>query len=686
MEFENQSPHAPQEENWLWNATGSPREKFTASPEAEGYTVKVEESGPARAVVRVGGSYRNEAGKKIAPFWVRYTANAGETKIGVEHFFAFDGDPKTDFLRTLALRLPLKVSGAVTTTFGTQGIASFTVPQGLSEVSLYEVVPDRFYTCVPYTVDRSVPYTICGSPTIRQGKSAANTAPTVLQQGKEAAGWVRVASGKAGVTVALRDFWQLHPKELRVSPATGDLDLYLWPDKGDKVLDLRRRYEGNDDAGHYDLGWYTEQGRGVGKTHEFVLDFSGAPPRQTWASVQQPLMAVCLPQHYADTGLWGPFAPYDPERFPRLEARMEAGMEWLLRLPTLFHWDGMIDWGDTLFNGYGKSGHGQIPDKDVPQGSWVLRGYDGWINNDCSFAEGLLIYFLRTGDPRVWQRFERLTQHVMDVDTIHCSADPKNIGGGHRHDEQHWGNICTGYGTACIEAWDLYLLTGRQSAQEMGRLYADWYTEGGNWCEWPNRLGCLVRAWEATGDERYLKALAPDALNADYYVQNFHQPHFRMHATILGTAMYAAALPNDWAQKLFRSGSRRLVDESMGNGCGLNLLSIAYLQEKDPDLCDWLRRFLASYDPYGTPLVDAFDYRGDRSGRPIMPGRAADLSWDALQEMVKYPNFSVENTYGLLYMVLYQYPYVERALTQAGLTEKDRYLNDMVYRKKGWGW
>ena len=49
--------------------------------------VTVEEAGPARAVVAVRGAYRNDAGRKIAPFWVRYTANAGAAKIGVEHFF-----------------------------------------------------------------------------------------------------------------------------------------------------------------------------------------------------------------------------------------------------------------------------------------------------------------------------------------------------------------------------------------------------------------------------------------------------------------------------------------------------------------------------------------------------------------------------------------------------------------------
>ena len=745
MEFEHTAPHAPQEENWLWDAAGGPRERFVASPEShaktpreqrarsEGeaaqpgtaergsvsagmpgltagktaaaggasaktplagatagaaaaaaptrpeqpeYTVKVEEAGPARAVVVARGFYRNGA-RKIAPFWIRYTACAGEARIDVEHFFAFDGDPKTDFLRTLALRLRPISSTPLSVTFGAQSTAAFAVPKDLAEVSLHEEVPDRFYTCVPYTVDRSVPFLVEGLAGPMGPTRTYKPDWRALARGKEASGWVRVRGSRGTVTVALRDFWQLHPKEIRVAPRAGDLDILLWPERSNKVLDLRRRYEGNDDAGHYDLGWYPEMGRGVGKTHQMLLDFSGAPALQTWAAAQEPLRAFCTPQHYADTGLWGPFAVADPARFPRWEARADAGMEWLLRLPSVFHWDGMIDWGDTLFNGYEAAGHGQV--KDVPKGSWVVRGYDGWMNNDCSFAEGILLHFLRTGDLRAWHRFERMVQHVNDVDTVHCSANPRLIGGGHRHDEQHWGNIVTGYGTAGTEAAELYFFTGRQGAKEAACKTADWYL-GGDWGEWPNRVATLVRAWEATGDERYFKALAPEALEEDYYTKSLHQPFFRSHATITGMAFYAAAMPNDWARTVIRRATRRMVDESMGNGSGLNLLAIACVQEKDPELRDWLRRFLASYDCYSTPVIDAFDYK------KLMPGRAADVSFDALQQLVRTPGFSLQNCFGIAQGVLYQFPYVMRALADGGLTEKDRYLADAVYKRRGWGW
>jgi hypothetical protein len=678
MDLEHASPHAPQEENWLWDAAGGPRERFSAAPDARDYHVTVEEAGPARAVVAVRGYYRNGPGRKVAPFWVRYTAGAGEAKIVVEHFFAFDGDPQTDFLRALALRLPLKTSSPLATTFGIRGNGRFAVPAGFQEAALFEVVPDRFYTCVPYTADRAVPYRIEGSKAGPKAASpAGDAASTVLHQGVEAGGWVHLEGEGIHLTLAMRDFWQLHPKELRIAPATGDLDIYLWPERGNKVLDLRRRYKDHDDAGHYDLGWYPDEGRGVGKTHELVLDFSGAPPLQTWASAQEPLRAFASPQHYADTGLWGPFATCDPQRFPRWEARMDAGMEWLLRLPSVFHWDGMIDWGDTLFNGYEVAGHDQV--KDVPKGSWVLRGYDGWMNNECSFAGAVLLYFLRTGDLRVWRRFERMTQHVMDVDTVHCASNRRVIGGGHRHDEQHWGNYVTGYGTAAEEASQLYFFTGRQSAREMAVKYADWYLDG-DWCEWENRIGCLVWAWEVTGDPRYLKALAPEALEQDTYVKSLHRPFFRSHATILGLAHYAAVVPNDWAQTVLRRAARRMIDEDMGNGSGLNLLAIACAQTNDADLRQWLRRFLASHDPYGTPVVDAFDYK------KLMPGRAAEVDFEVLQQLVRYPGFGVQNPFGLVSNVLTQYPYAMRALGDGGLTEADRYLADSVYRRKGWGW
>jgi hypothetical protein len=83
---------------------GAPRED-SPPPGRAGFTVRIERPG-------AGGRlrpwlYRNPPVEDRAVL-VRY-GYAGE-EINVEHFFAFDGDPKTDFLRTLALRLPLKVA------------------------------------------------------------------------------------------------------------------------------------------------------------------------------------------------------------------------------------------------------------------------------------------------------------------------------------------------------------------------------------------------------------------------------------------------------------------------------------------------------------------------------------------------------------------------------------------------
>ena len=101
LEVETTPPGPPQEENWLLDAAGGPRQGYDAVVTE----ARVELANPLRAVVLVRGEYRNGAGGSLGPFWTRYTAWAGATTIGVEHFFAFDADVDEAFLRSLSLGL-----------------------------------------------------------------------------------------------------------------------------------------------------------------------------------------------------------------------------------------------------------------------------------------------------------------------------------------------------------------------------------------------------------------------------------------------------------------------------------------------------------------------------------------------------------------------------------------------------
>ena len=114
LEVETTPPGPPQEENWLLDAAGGPRQRYDAVVTE----ARVELANPLRAVVLVRGEYRDDAAGSIGPFWTRYTAWAGATTIGVEHFFAFDGDVEEAFLRSLSLGLRLAGDERLRATFG----------------------------------------------------------------------------------------------------------------------------------------------------------------------------------------------------------------------------------------------------------------------------------------------------------------------------------------------------------------------------------------------------------------------------------------------------------------------------------------------------------------------------------------------------------------------------------------
>ena len=302
---------------------------------------------------------------------------------------------------------------------------------GTDDAGLYEIGPEKIYHLAPYDQDKSVSYTVTAN-----GKEIAT--------GKEASGWARVADKRGTMELAVRDFWQMHPKELKLQREA--LTLYLWPEQGGRVLDLRRRYDEVENTYHYDLSLWPYGGEGVGVTHELVLRLgpgegtarAGTPDgtAELAARLNTPFLLECAPEYYAASGAFGNFLPADRRRFPHLEGMQEVGVAWIKRNQEQFHWDGMIDYGDTLFHGYNTPSHYGY---QTPKG-WCSRGYVGWLNDDGGLTNALFVQYLRSGDYGTFRVAENLARHSMDVDTCHyCVEEPRFVGGGHRHDQQHWG-------------------------------------------------------------------------------------------------------------------------------------------------------------------------------------------------------------------------------------------------------
>ena len=653
-EIEHTPPGPPNEENWLRDSAGGVREQFIARPDAD-YQVSVEHANGLRAVIKLSGWLTNDAGRKLIQYVIRAHACAGKSELRLVPTFVYAGKPKEDLIRAMWLRFPRAADSGATWALGgaTRHAGALA---NKAAVSLTTIGPEKIYHMAPYDQDKTVTYTVT-----HDGKETAN--------GKEAAGWARVADTSGSLELAVRDFWQMHPKQVKLQRDA--VTLYLWPEEGQKVLDLRRRYDEVENTYHYDLSLWPHGGEGVGVTHEIALRF-GKPTDDTAATLSaalsKPLLLQCNPAYLADTHAFGTFAPVDRQRFPHLEGVQEVGVAWMQRNQAQFHWDGMIDYGDTLFHGYNTPSHyGYIQPK-----GWCSRGYVGWLNDDGGLTNALFVQALRSGDYETFLTAARMARHSMDVDTCHyCAAEPRFVGGGHRHDQQHWGNGTRGYGTATHGIIDLYLLTGDERALDVALETAGYHIdpfEG----EDEDQVGGLIRVWEITGEAKY-KEGAEKWLA--WELETPHSPkwffktsgHFRMVLnTSTGFMYYLSAAPPPDAEKL-REAMLKTLDanreaymsswEDAGSYLPLTLAALTYDVSGEQRHAEALAALLQRLR---LPLKEEVP--------PDLLAQLRALPFAQLPE-VAIGKWGVNNIYGIQLSGLNAMPYVMAALAKAGMDE-----------------
>ncbi|MCC6445847.1 MAG: hypothetical protein IT210_20630 [Armatimonadetes bacterium] len=650
---EHTSPGPPQEENWLRDAAGSGQELFTAAPSG-GYKAEIENANPLRATVKLSGWLVNQSGRRLIQYIVRAYASAGRPELRILHTFIYAGKPKEDFIRAMGLRIPYASSDKGSWDLGGETIHR-TKPARNRTFSLYETGPEKLYHLIPYTQDKTVYYTV-----EQDGEKTA--------RGKEAAGWARISNGKSSVSAGIRHFGQMHPKELLID--SSGLTLYLWSRRGGKVLDLRRRYDEVENTYHYDLSLWPYGGEGVGVTHEMMFRFgpaAGDSPAAMASALNAPLLLECSPQYYADSNAFGPFALPDAGRYPRLEGVQEVALEWMRHNQRLFHWDGMIDFGDTLFHGYQTRTHyGYIADK-----SWGSRGYVGWLCNDGTMTNSLFLQYLRTGDYRTFLTAEAMARHVMEVDTCHwCAEEPGYVGGGHRHDQQHWGNGVRGYGTATHGSIDYYLLTGDERALDVAREYARFHTSGIP-TENEDPIGGLIRMWEITGDPA-MKAKADELLAAELKVpesQNWRfvtQPHFRFVSNTSVSLMHylLSAPPRDTARlrEAILQSCDFVAPTAMSSWdtvdyLPLMLYALAYRESGEERYARAIAALIQRIPlPYSQPVPGGF--------RKTLRALDFESLWTTAQR------WNINNLYIANIHILCPMPYVLSALKKAGMDEE----------------
>lgn len=336
-----------------------------------------------------------------------------------------------------------------------------------------------------------------------------------LSQGKRADGWLDVAGSEAGVTVAVRNFWQLYPKRLSVRPSPSgehELDIGIMPRFPAGTYQISREGELEDKLFYYLKDDVYHLRQGVSKRHELLYYFrpGGSPPDQALAAAslfQQPPLATCPTAWYCRSRAWTDVLPAAPQLlglYKKYEDTVRASLDRYLSAREAGREYGMLNFGDW----------------------WGERGRN-WGNIEYDTQHAFYLQFIRSGDLDFFYTAEQACRHNMDVDVVWAHSDSARVGRVYAHCIGHTGGYydhkVNNQGTpgghftvshTWVEGYlDNYFLTGDFRALETARLVADHYASYGtvNY-DYNNartsgwHLILLLAMYRATADPYYLNA------------------------------------------------------------------------------------------------------------------------------------------------------------------------------------
>lgn len=494
--------------------------------------VELEESGPLRAVVRLGGRALCREPAKVT---IRLEVDAGRPWLKMTHSVVFmHQDPREVFLRRMAVTLPLALR---------HGKPNVTVGGEAGPLPV-----DAGAQCV---VLRQHSHRHGDVTEVRQGRCARS------HDLRRSGGWMDMrATGHAagtgiGVTAVLRSMWQSYPKALVMTRNPDSLSVELWPASA-PLMDVRRYsqwphvsqgestrsgYDPEDNTADWVQSVYYAQEPfvGVSRTHEMLWlfhdgDCDAAAIDAVAADVQSPPLVWAGEAWYCHTQIALPVP--DWKHAPEMAANLDAMVDFWLFHQRIWGWYGMWDYGDLRHRM--ADGHGSIvPPDDLarqlalpaglrtssdipsvmdysPEQDWAFdNGRWGWSNTEGLPGMFLQMQYLRTGRRDVFFAAEAMAQHVRDVDMRHAG---RWLGRGTRHGVQHWsdGNHEERQ-TAHGEFRWMYHLTGdARSADLAALMLREVYTRRrvAVHADHSGRLLGLLVNWELTGDSALGKLLA----------------------------------------------------------------------------------------------------------------------------------------------------------------------------------
>ncbi|MDD5218709.1 MAG: hypothetical protein PHS88_11525, partial [Candidatus Omnitrophica bacterium] len=229
--------------------------EFRTDLDKQSYRVGVEEKGPQRVVIKAGGWYQSQDGRRYCRAIVRYTFYQGKSFVKVVHTLVYTGYPENR--ADTSFRLLKLPDNETIETYGMVLPYSFSKNQGQS-VRIGKITPE---------VLELAGESFCRLLQLDWEKANVETGAGAMFPEQAYAGWLDVSDNAQGITVAVRDFRENFPKGLAADSGKGEIRIDLWPrEAGDLDLATTEDARGPDTKG-------SGHAFGVAKTHEILLDF-----------------------------------------------------------------------------------------------------------------------------------------------------------------------------------------------------------------------------------------------------------------------------------------------------------------------------------------------------------------------------------------------------------------------------
>lgn len=471
------------ESNWLTHLADGRRFSDRGDAEAR---AELELAGPLHVVIRVEGRYRGGP-QDPAPRWIaRLHFHAGRPTIGITHTFVWVGG--ADALQIRELALGFRLARPATRAAVDQGVqpGDGAVEAALRGGRRLALVQERHFA---WGAGESRFVILSGLP---------QKIDTVAS-GARAGAWIDAGDGRTGVSLALRDLWRQHPKELRADAES--LTAFLWSGSGaSPPLDLRfdalekllgpvlsaqlRRPPHRADWDRFrDPRWHDPTG--FAKTHDLQLAFhdgdwrTGGVEALADAFDREP---VALPDpHWTDASrVLGRLAPRDPAAFPELEARIDRVWGDVLAL--------VEDFGDHGFFGFGSGPHHAY---EIEGGRAVASPWRFTGGVEYDFARAVWAAWLRSGERAYRDLATAHSRYLNDLVLCHEDSPSRRRGdwfwssgvavipwGGAYPEKDARGpetpalGVLASFGFSIEHALHAWYLTGDARSLEVAREYA----------------------------------------------------------------------------------------------------------------------------------------------------------------------------------------------------------------------